>query len=309
MIYRKFGREDWDISVVAMGTWNIGNQWGDVDENTAVNAIEAAFDSGVNLFDTAEGYGIPNGLSEERLAKALSYKRDEIFIASKIGMYGRSAGFPTRTDNAMSIRNSAHASLHRLETEYHDILFCHEPNPEHPEAYMEAFEMLKEEGRLRLSGVSTDNLDVIKKFNENGRCDVVEIDYSILQPEHEKELIPYCNENNIAIIVRGALHKGLLSGKYNKESVFEGIRHGWNKGQKWRPKIEEHLEFVDKLKKHFPEGDGIISAALRYLFTKNENMVTLFGAKDKNQVLMNVKAGERFLDSEEIKQIETFINS
>jgi aryl-alcohol dehydrogenase-like predicted oxidoreductase len=194
MIYKKFGKFEWNVSAVAMGTWNIGNQWGNVDEKTAINAITTAFDAGVNLFDTAEGYGIPNGLSEERLAKALCSKRDGIFIASKIGMYGRSAGFPTRTDNAMSIRNSAHASLHRLKTDYHDILFCHEPNPEYPEAYMEAFEMLKKEGRLKLSGVSTDKLDVIKKFNEDGKCDVVEIDYSILEPKHEADLIPYCKK-------------------------------------------------------------------------------------------------------------------
>ncbi len=299
MIYKEFGKEKWDISAVAMGTWNIGNQWGVVDEKTAVNAIRTAFDAGVNLFDTAEGYGIPNGLSEERLAKALNIQRDEIFIASKIGMYGRSEGYPTRTDNAMSIRNSAHASLHRLETEYHDILFCHEPNPEYPEAYMEAFEMLKEEGRLRMSGVSTDNLDVIKKFNEDGKCDVVEIDYSILEPKHELDLIPYCEKNNIAIIVRGALHKGLLSGKYNKDSVFEGIRYGWNKGQKWRPTIEEHLDKVDKLKEHFAQGEELISTSLRYLFTNNDNLITLFGAKDSAQVAMNVKAGERLLTDKE----------
>ena len=299
MIYRKFGKLEWDISAVAMGTWNIGNQWGNVDEKTAINAITTAFDAGVNLFDTAEGYGIPNGLSEERLAKALSSKRDEIFIASKIGMYGRGEGYPTRTDNAMSIRNSAHASLHRLKTEYHDILFCHEPNPEHPEAYMEAFEMLKQEGRLKLSGVSTDKLDVIKKFNEDGKCDVVEIDYSILEPKHEADLIPYCEKNNIAIIVRGALHKGLLSGKYNKDSVFEGIRNSWNKGEKNRVRVETHLDKVDKLKEHFSEGEKIISTSLRYLFTNNENLITLFGAKDSAQVAMNVKAGERLLTDEE----------
>ncbi len=304
MIYIKFGNLDWNISAVAMGTWNVGNQWGNVDEKTAVDAITTAFDAGVNLFDTAEGYGIPNGLSEERLAKSLSSNREKIFIASKIGMYGRSNGFPTRTDNAMSIRNSAHASLHRLKTEYHDILFCHEPNPEHPEAYMEAFEMLKQEGRLKLSGVSTDNLDVIKKFNEEGKCDVVEIDYSLLEPKHEIDLIPYCKENNIGILVRGALHRGLLSGKYDENSVFEGIRAGWNKGQKWRTTIEQHLDIVNKLKEYFSEGEELISASLRYLFTNNENLITLFGAKNSAQVATNVKAGDRLLTEDENKIIQ-----
>ena len=134
-----------------------------------------------------------------------------------------------------------------------------------------------------------------------------EIDYSILEPKHELDLIPYCEKNNIAIIVRGALHKGLLSGKYNKDSVFEGIRYGWNKGQKWRPTIEEHLDKVDKLKEHFAQGEELISTSLRYLFTNNDNLITLFGAKDSAQVAMNVKAGERLLTDKEneiIKKIK-----
>ncbi len=303
MIYRPFGKLNWEISCVAMGTWNIGNQWGEVDEKTALDAITTALDGGVNLFDTAEGYGIPNGLSEERLAKALGTRSNEVFIASKIGMYGRASGFPTRTDNPMSIRNSAHASLHRLRRDHHDILFCHEPNPEHPDAYLEAFEMLKKEGRLRLSGVSTDRLDVIKKFNQDGQCDVVEIDYSILQPEHEAELIPYCQDHQIAILVRGALHKGLLSGKYDKDSVFEGIRHGWNKGQKCRSVIEKHLDIVEALKEYYPEREDLIAASLRYVASNPAAPVALFGAKDSAQVLMNLKAGDRLLTEEETQTI------
>ncbi len=308
MLYRPFGKHGWNVSCVAMGTWNIGNQWGTVDEATALTAITTAFDNGVNLFDTAEGYGIPNGLSEERLAKALSHKRDQIFIASKIGMYGRSDGYPTRTDNAMSIRNSAHASLHRLRCDHHDILFCHEPAPEHPDAYLEAFEMLKQEGRLRLSGISTDKLDVLKRFNHAGTCDVVEIDYSLLQREHEAELIPYCMEHNIGILIRGALHKGLLSGKYTKASVFDGVRAGWNIGGKWRNTIESHLDMVEKIKTCTGNGEALITAALRYVASHKSTPVALFGAKDAQQVAMNSTAGERLLTDEEYTALQTITN-
>jgi len=307
MIYRPFGKLNWNVSCVAMGTWNIGNQWGEVDEKTAVDAITTALDGGVNLFDTAEGYGIPNGLSEERLAKALGTRRNKVFIASKIGMYGRSTGFPTRTDNALSIRNSAHASLHRLQRDHHDILFCHEPNPEHPDAYLEAFEMLKKEGRLRLSGVSTDQLDVIKKFNENGQCDVVEIDYSILQRDHEKELIPYCQKHNIGILVRRALQSGLLSGKYNKNSVFGDVRTRWNPGGKNRTRFEAQIDAVDRLKTKFGSGESLISTALRYVASNPAAPVALFGAKDPAQVLMNLNAGSRLLTNEEIQTIRKLI--
>ncbi len=75
MLYREFGNTGLNVSAIGMGTWNIGNQWGEIDEATALATIRSAFDNGVNLFDTAEAYGIPHGLSEERLGKALIHGR------------------------------------------------------------------------------------------------------------------------------------------------------------------------------------------------------------------------------------------
>ena len=67
MLYRDFGRTGWKVSAIGLGTWNIGNQWGEVDDATSWATVRAAYDEGMNLFDTAESYGVPNGLSEERL--------------------------------------------------------------------------------------------------------------------------------------------------------------------------------------------------------------------------------------------------
>ena len=75
MIYRDFGRTGWRVSAIGLGTWNIGTQWGDVDDATAWATVRAAYDNGVNIFDAAESYGIPNGLSEERLGVALAESR------------------------------------------------------------------------------------------------------------------------------------------------------------------------------------------------------------------------------------------
>ncbi len=72
MLYRDFGKTGWKISAVGLGTWNIGNQWGEIDEATSWAIVRTAFDNGANIFDSAESYGIPNGLSEERLGTALS---------------------------------------------------------------------------------------------------------------------------------------------------------------------------------------------------------------------------------------------
>ena len=307
MIYRTFGKLQWNLSCVSMGTWNIGGQWGEVNPRTATKAIETALDNGVNIFDTAEGYGVPYGQSEEYLGKTLTGHRHEVFIVSKIGMYGRGLGAPTPTNHPMTIRNSAHASLHRLRTDYHDVLLCHEPNPEHPDAYLEAFDMLKQEGRLRLSGISTDNLDVLKNFNKDNTCDVVEIDYSLLNRAHEKELLDYCQEHNIGVLIRGALAKGLLSGKYDKESAFKNVRYSWNKGEKHRSWYEEQIDIVKNLKTLYPDTESLVHASLRYVMAHSAKPLPIFGAKDSEQVLMNLEAGTRLLSDDELQALKNLL--
>ena len=82
MLVRPFGKMGWEVSAIGMGTWNLGTQWGEIDEATAWATVRAAFDAGVNLFDAAESYGIPNGLSEERLGVALAGIRPARFCVS-----------------------------------------------------------------------------------------------------------------------------------------------------------------------------------------------------------------------------------
>ncbi|MCY4606202.1 MAG: aldo/keto reductase, partial [Gemmatimonadetes bacterium] len=114
MLYRAFGRTGWQVSAIGLGTWNIGNQWGPIDEATAWDTVRTAFDCGVNLFDAAESYGTPNGLSEERLGSALAGIRHQVFVVSKIGNWGARTGQGVPKTTVDMIRLCAHASLHRL---------------------------------------------------------------------------------------------------------------------------------------------------------------------------------------------------
>ena len=117
MILKDFGKLGWKVSAIGLGTWNIGNQWGDIDDDTAQATIKAAHDAGVNLFDTAESYGIPNGLSEDRLGIALAgMKRDDVYVISKVGNWGKRTGQGVPKTSVDMIRLCAHASLGRLQT-------------------------------------------------------------------------------------------------------------------------------------------------------------------------------------------------
>ena len=91
MIYRTFGKTGWRVSVVGLGTWNLGNQWGELSDQEATDILLTAIDKGMNLLDTAESYGIPNGMSELRIGKTLTPSmRDKLIVVSKIGNWGES---------------------------------------------------------------------------------------------------------------------------------------------------------------------------------------------------------------------------
>ncbi len=306
MLYRPFGKMGWEVSAIGMGTWNLGTQWGEIDEATAWATVRAAFDAGVNLFDAAESYGIPNGLSEERLGVALAGIRHQVCLVSKIGHWGQRTGQGVPHTTVDMIRLCAHASLHRLRTDWHDVMLCHEADLEDPSVFLEAFETLKERGRLRVYGISTNSLEVLKRFNVHGTCDVVEVDYSLLNLQPEQEFLPYCQEQGIAVLVRGPLHRGLLSGKYDLETEFtDTVRPAWNKGEAQREDFERKIAVVDKLKEALDPGEEMVTGTLRFIISHPCEPVAIPGAKSPEQARMNAAAGDRSLSDEEMAELRS----
>ncbi len=308
MIYREFGKTGWEVSTIGLGTWNIGNQWGEVDDVTAWATVRQAFDSGVNLFDVAESYGEPNGLSEERLGTALAGIRHQVFIVSKIGHWGQRTGQGVPKTTVDMIRLCAHASLHRLRTDWLDVELCHEGNIEDPSVYLEAFEILKQRGRIRAYGISTDSLEVLKRFNVNGTCSVVEVNYSMLNRAPEEDLLPYCQDHGIAVLVRGPLRKGLLSGKYDEKAVFsDSVRSSWNVGGARRAQFEAEVAQVERLRERFESGQEMVTAALRYVISHPASPIAIPGAKSPEQAAMNAAAGDRLFLKEELAEIRDLL--
>lgn len=296
MIEKSFGKTGLSVSAVGLGTWNIGNQWGDIDASTASATIQSAFDHGVTLFDTAESYGIPNGLSEERLGNGLSGLRHQVTVVSKTGNWGRRTNATLSRTGADVIRLCVHASLHRLRTGWLDVVLCHEGNIENPDVYLEGFEALLSEGRIRSYGISTNSLDVLKRFNVNGTCSVVQVDYSLLNRKPEAEFLPYCEANNIGVMVRGPLAKGLLSGRYDKSSKFtDTVRASWHEDEKSQAAYEADIDRVDRLKDIASPGKGMVELALQYVISHPAVSVVIPGAKSAKQAAMNAAAGERML--------------
>jgi myo-inositol catabolism protein IolS len=304
MLYRPFGTTGLTLSSIGMGTWNIGNQWGEIDEDTALTTVRAAVDNGINLFDTAESYGIPSGLSEERLGKALVGVRDQVHIATKIGRWGRRSGQTVPMTTVDMIRLCTHASLYRLKTDYIDVMLCHEGKIEDPSVYLEGFELLQQQGYIRTFGISTDKLKVLKRFNVNNSCRVVEVDYSLLNRKAEDEFFPYCQEHNIAVLARGPLHKGLLSGKYSPDITFtDTVRSEWYLDEVQRAKLETNFARVERLKSHLQPGPEMVAAALRFAISHPIQPLAIPGAKSPAQVATNAQSGQQLMTEAERQQL------
>ena len=304
MLYRDFGKTGWQVSAIGMGTWNIGNQWGELDDVTAWSTVRAAYEQGMNLFDTAESYGIPNGLSEERLGVALAGIRHSVYVVSKIGHWGKRTGQGVPKTTVDMIRLCCHASLGRLGTDWLDVVLCHEGNIEDPGVYLAAFEMLKQRGRIRAYGISTNDLEVLKRFNADGTCSVVEVNYSLLNRAPEADLLPYCQKNGIAVLVRGPLRRGLLAGKYDLDTVFDDtVRARWNAGQDGRAGYERDVVQVTQLKTVLQPGNEMVTSALRYVISHPALPVAIPGAKSPLQAEMNAAAGAQALTQAEIEKL------
>ncbi|NJN83027.1 MAG: aldo/keto reductase [Caldilineaceae bacterium] len=221
-------------------------------------------------------------------------------LVSKIGNWGKRTGGGVPKNSVDLIRICGHAQLHRLRTDYLDVVLCHEGDLMEPDIYLEGFEALQTEGRIRAYGISTNSLDVLKRFNVNGTCSVVQVDYSLLNRGPEADFLPYCLENNIGVMVRGPLAKGLLSGRYSADSVFtDTVRTVWNDDPAQRQAFLARVAQVDRLRSQLQPGEEMVTAALRYTFSHPAISTTIPGAKSPQQAAMNAAAGERALTDAE----------
>ncbi len=309
MQFKEFGKLGWRVSAIGMGCWGIGGQWGPVDEKTALATIWRAFECGVNFYDTADAYGEPPGLTEELLGKALRGIRSEVFITTKVGNWARRLGHPLPFSHPLHIVGCCHASLHRLRTDYIDLYLCHlhDPSDREIEIFLEAFRYLHREGMIRAYGLSSNNYDALHKFTEWGGCHGCQIDYSILNRKPERELIPFCEQKGIGMIIRGPLAMGILTGKFTRRTVFtDSVRRGWNQGQE-RERFLRRLEIVERLKENMPSEKTVTQLALQFVISPKAVSCAIPGAKSPRQAEENAAAADGALTEPERQLIDRLV--
>lgn len=161
--------------------------------------------------------------------------------------------------------------------------------------FIEGFRRLKEAGTVRAWGVSTSDIDHLRRFNAEGDCDVLQVDYSILNRFPEREIFPYCQEHGIGVIVRGPLGMGLLAGKFAADDKFpEGdFRRAWIEDPSQHSQFLADLATVEKLKAVVPGGESLSQFALRFVLSHSAVSTVIPGARNQKQAQANVAAGHQ----------------
>ncbi|UCF77728.1 MAG: aldo/keto reductase [Candidatus Eiseniibacteriota bacterium] len=308
MQFVQLGKSDLKASRIGFGCWAIGGtDWGPVDDGESVKAIRKALDCGINFFDTADVYG--GGHSEEVLAKALGAERKKVLVATKVAGV-KKKGSPPRLDTSHKhILEAIEASLSRLRTDYVDLYQIHAPDHSTPvKETMSTLMELKEQGKIRHIGLSNMNVKDIGEYMEYGPVTTLQPEYSMIQRQSEKELFPFCLESDIGVLAYSPLGRGLLTGKYTRESTFP-LSDLRAVDAPFQGKIFEiNLRCVERLRKPASDsGRTLAQLAVAWTLSNPAVSVSLVGAKTTSQVEENAAAFDSPLSSGVIEEIAAIL--
>jgi aryl-alcohol dehydrogenase-like predicted oxidoreductase len=218
----QLGRTDLKVSRISFGAWELGGEWGEVHLDAAVAAIRRARDLGINLFDTAQGYGF--GASERLVAAALrddlDHSRSEVLIATKGGLRLTPDGL-VRDSSPGWLRRGVDESLAALGVEYIDLYQVHWPDPAVPfEETAGALHELVTAGKVRHVGVSNFDTDQMAAFGSTWPVETLQPPYHLFRRDAEQELLPYCARHDVGVLTYGTLAHGLLTGSMRVDTTF-----------------------------------------------------------------------------------------
>ena len=220
-----FGRSGLSVSPIAFGTWQLSPRfWGEQSKEDAIAAMRLAFDRGINFYDTADAYG--DGYAESVLGEAIQdMPREELVICTKFFNHFNPDASRYPDLSPAYLRERCEASLKRLRVDTIDLALLHFYDQLTPLADVAAtLEELRQEGKIRTIGVSNHTVEQFRAQRRLGPYCAVQPPYSLLAHEIEDDLLPYCQAENIGVMIYSPLHKGLLTGKYTGKETFTDFR-------------------------------------------------------------------------------------
>ena len=314
---RLLGNTDLAITPIGFGAWAIGGggwafAWGPQDDAESVAAIHEAIDLGINWIDTAAVYGL--GHSEEVVARALkelpASRRPYVFTkCERVWDEHRQIG---KSLKAESIRQECEASLKRLGVEVIDLYQIHWPEPDEDiEEGWQTLQQLKAAGKIRWAGVSNFDVQQMSRIAPFGPISSLQPPYSMLRRDIEAEILPYCQANNIGVIVYSPMQSGLLTGTWTRERLESLPADDWRREKNkhfQEPLFSKNLALVERLREigsRHQQSPGAVAIA----WTLRHPAVTaaIVGARKPGQLSELIHATQWRLTEAEIAEIDRFL--
>lgn len=304
MQYRKLGKNGPEISVIGFGSWAVGGDWGDQDDQLSIESVRVALDAGVTFYDTAAIYG--KGRSEEVMGKALKDDRSKVILATKCGIVWDENKQTSKNGTYDSILREAEDSLRRLGTDYIDLYQMHWPDTDTnapAEETMRAMEKLVQDGKVRYVGVSNYNVPLLEESLAVRHVDSLQPPYSILRPAIEQEILPYCLEKGIGVVSYSALTSGLLSGNYTYDTKFD--ESDWRSRNKAHTvDLKSNVDRVDKLRVIADQlGITVPQLAVAYVLAHPAITSAIVGVRKPSHILGVLPATDIKLDETTLTDI------
>ncbi len=272
----QLGSSKLNVSEIGLGTMSLGT-----DREKGISLIHEAIDNGVTFIDTADLYDF--GLNEEIVGEALRDRRDSVVLATKAGNHWEDGKEGWYWDpSKRHIKSALKASLKRLKTDHIDLFQLHGGTIEDPfDETIEAFEELKQEGLIIEYGISSIRPNVIREFVKKASIASVMMQYSILDRRPEEEILDYLHENNISVIARGPLAKGMLTDRYEEKVKEDGFLD--------HSKFDV-LETVKQISEIKGDKRNLTQTSLKYALAHPAVATVIPGASRSEQLLANITA-------------------
>jgi aryl-alcohol dehydrogenase-like predicted oxidoreductase len=291
MKYRTLGKTGLRVSVVGVGTWQFGGEWGRTYEQQEVNAIlGTAKELGINLIDTAECYG--DHLSESLIGEYIQGSRKDWILATKFGHHFHRPFERTDVFGAKDVVKQLELSLQALKTDYIDLYQFHSgPNSSFDQE--ELWSTLQDQvkaGKVRHLGISIGSNENIHQTSlaSDVKAEAIQVVYNRLERQPEKEVFPSCVEQNLGVVARVPLASGFLSGKYKPGTKFAAndVRSRWDSA-----KLDAYANEVEVIERdEVPQGTDMAAWALAWCLKHPAVTSVIPGCKDPAQVRANAAA-------------------
>ena len=313
---RQLGNSDLKITPIGVGAWAMGGgdwafSWGHQEDKNSIEAIHTALDAGINWIDTAAIYGL--GHSEEVVGKAIAGRANRPYVFTKCGLVWNDKREISRSLKRDSVRREVEASLRRLKIDVIDLYQIHWPDPEPEiEEGWQTVAQLQKEGKLRWIGVSNFNVAQMKRAQKIAPITSLQPPYNIVTSDIEKEILPFCREQRIGVIVYSPMKSGLLSGKMTRERIAKLPADDFRPRtiSFKEPLLTRNLGLVEVLR-GIGDRHGHTPGEVAIAWTLRDPVVTgaIVGMRSAEQAKQIVRSADFRLSREEVSEIESYLTA